>query len=546
MSKADTSIPIMESFEELGISPELVEALSAEGIEAPTSLQRATIPVLLKGNHLLAQGGPGAGILVAYGVPLLERVDAEATTLQALVFTPTRNRSLDLARSLSRLAQATGHRIASLGAPWAVPQLASILFTTPGELLAALRTSQISVESVHTAVVEGFQALLPADLEALETVLEALPKDGQRVLVSEPLTPAAEAFGKAHLRKAVHLPPKAAQDGEGAPPARGEVAYRICPEDKENDALRTVADLLGRDAEHVMVFFRSDDRAADVGDFLVLHGFRSGAPGDLELPVWLAVDEMEALAATEDLADSNSRVATLSFDTPPDPDALDRRHGKHGPGVILVHARELPHLKEVAKRTGYRLRPAREPIPTSLAAELDRLRDLLRRALNDEDLAPLYLALEPLFDDHSPAEVAAAALAVLRSRELDGPKVLSAEEKSADGPRPGKPKPRAWVRLFVGVGERDGVGPGDLLGAISGEAGLEGSKVGKIEIRDTFSLVEVSPAEADQIIRALNGTTIRGRSARVDYDRGGPKGRSSPLGKGGPRRRIRRDPPQER
>jgi len=63
----------------------------------------------------------------------------------------------------------------------------------------------------------------------------------------------------------------------------------------------------------------------------------------------------------------------------------------------------------------------------------------------------------------------------------------------------------------VGVGSRDGVGPGDLLGAIVGEAGLESARVGKIEIRDTFSLVEVAPRVAERVIRALNGTTIRGR-----------------------------------
>lgn len=536
----------MDSFEDLGVSPELVEALSAEGIETPTALQRSVIPILLKGNHALAKGGPGAGIMVAFGVPLLERVDADAKTPQALVFTPTRDRALGLARSLSRLAQATGHRIASLGASWALPELASIIFATPGELLAALRASKISLDGVHTAVVEGFQAYSQADLKALDPVLEALPKTGQRVLVSEPLTPAAEAFGKAHLQKAVHLPPRAAQGQEGSPPARGEVSYKICREDKENDALRTVSDLLAGDAGHVLAFFRSDDVAADVGDFLTLHGFPSGAPGDQEVPVWLAVDEMEARTAMDDLVEPGFEVATLSYDVPADPDALDRRHGRHGPGVILVNARELPHLKDLSKRTGYRLRPVREPIPTTLASQLDRIRDRLRRALKEEELAPFYLALEPLFEEYTPAEVAAAALGVLRSRDPDAPTGPRTGDLGSEETQPGRPTPRTWVRLFVGVGERDGVGPGDLLGAISGEASLEGSKVGKIEIRDTFSLVEVAPAEADKIIRALNGSTIKGRSARVDYDRGGPKGRGGAPGRGAPKRRIRREPPRER
>ncbi|MGD2121663.1 MAG: DbpA RNA binding domain-containing protein, partial [Gemmatimonadota bacterium] len=83
------------------------------------------------------------------------------------------------------------------------------------------------------------------------------------------------------------------------------------------------------------------------------------------------------------------------------------------------------------------------------------------------------------------------------------------------------------------------VGPGDLLGAIAGEAGVEGSQVGKIEIRDNFSLVEVAPTVADKLIRHVNGTTIRGRAVRVDHDRGGPKGRPGPGSK--PRRKLKGD-----
>jgi ATP-dependent RNA helicase DeaD len=121
-----------------------------------------------------------------------------------------------------------------------------------------------------------------------------------------------------------------------------------------------------------------------------------------------------------------------------------------------------------------------------------------------------------------------------KEQEAGGP--AQAGTELSDGP-----SPKAWIRLFVGVGEKDGVGPGDLLGAIAGEAGVEGSQVGKIEIRDTFSLVEVLPPVAEKIIRSLNGTTIRGRAVRVDHDRGGPRGRGGSGQK--PRRRLKGDAP---
>jgi ATP-dependent RNA helicase DeaD len=523
----------MGIFDDLGVSPELVEALAAEGMEVPTEFQEAAIPLLLRGNSVLAQAGPGAGTLVAYGIPLLQTLDPEVTSPRALVLTPTPEVASSLASSLSRLAMVTGHRIAALGAHWALPELAGILFASPEDLLAAVRESRIVVDQVGTVVVDGYTALAHRGSEALETLFGLFPSEAQRMILGQPLTDAAEAFGRAHLHRAVHVPPKAAL-GEAGPasPQRGEVLYRVVGETKETEVLQTVASILGEGARHILLFCKTEDQAADLGDFLALYGYLGGAPGEAGFPVWLAVEELEARKALASWDDPGS-VVTLSVEVPFGPDSLDRRHGGPERGIVLVRSRELPHMRDVARRTGYRLVPAREPLPTRIAHELDRLKDLLEQALQEENLAPHYLALGPLFQKHSPGEVAAAALSLLQRRPVSlGASAADAKAESERTPGSG-PQPKTWVRLFVGVGEKDGVGPGDLLGAITGEAGVDGSQIGKIEIRDTFSLVEVSPASADRIIRAVNGTTIKGRAVRADYDRGGPKGRPAPGGRGG-------------
>ena len=464
----------MESFQELGVAPELVDALTAEGIETPTEFQRAAIPVLLRGNPLLAQAGPGAGTLLAYGLPLLQRVDPETRSPRGLVLTPSSEIASRLAASLARLGQVTGHRVAALEADWAMPETACILFATPGDLLAAVKGSRISLEGVLEAVVDGFSGLQPQGREALDTIFESLPKESHRVLMGQPLTQEAEAFGKAHLSKAVHLPPKAAQQGgEELPLQRGEASYKVVSEGKEPELLQTMALAFESGARHVLVFFGNEDQAADLGDFLTLHGYLAGALGDPDAPVWLATDELEARKSLEELENPED-VATVSFGVPAEPDVLDRRHGGSGSGVVLVRSRELPHLRQVARQTGYRLVPAKEPVPTRVSGELGRLRILLERALKEEELAPFYLALEPFFQEHAPAEVAAAAVALLARREQTG-KGKSEEEVGGRPIEPTTgPPPKTWVRLFMAVGERDGIGPGDLLGAIAGEAGVEG------------------------------------------------------------------------
>jgi ATP-dependent RNA helicase DeaD len=535
----------MESFDDLGVTPEIAEALAAEGIEAPTDFQCAAIPVLLRGNPLLAQAGSGGGTLLAYGVPILQRVDADALSPRALVLAASVDGASRLAASLSRLALVTGHRVGALESGWALPENAAILFSTPEDLLRAVKASRISLAEIETVVVDGFPGLQAPGLEALEAIFESLSKNAQKVLMGLPLSKEAEAFGKAHISKAVHIPPKAAQDGGGdTPPRRGEVSYRIVSESKEPELLQTVAAALGEGARHVLLFFRTEDQAADFGDFLTVHGYHAGAVGEGDFPVWLGTNELEVRKALDGWPNSTD-VVTVSVDVPTGPDSLDRRHGGKETAIVLVLSRELPHLRDVARRTGYRLAPAREPIPTRVSGEMDRLRTLLGRTIREQELAPYYLTLEPLFQEYSPGEVAAAALALLKGAQSPG------KESAQDGPAgtpselsPGPP-PKTWARLFVAVGEKDGVGPGDLLGAIAGEAGVEGSQVGKIEIRDTYSLVEVVSESADTVIRRLNGTTIRGRAVRVDHDRGSPRARSGPGARGGggkPKRRLKGDP----
>ncbi len=131
--------------------------------------------------------------------------------------------------------------------------------------------------------------------------------------------------------------------------------------------------------------------------------------------------------------------------------------------------------------------------------------------------------------------MAAAAVALLRSgsapASLEGD-TAGASAGTAGGTRPGSPKPQAWVRLFLSLGSRDGAGPGDILGAITGEAQVDGSKVGRIEIQDTYSIVEVDQTVARSIIEAMNGITVKGRSLRVDYDRPRSGGRRETRGSG--------------
>lgn len=515
----------MESFEDLGLPAELVEALASEGIEQPTPLQTAAIPVLRRGNNLLLAAGPGAGTLVAWGTAVLERVEADEPGLRALVLTPTPESAQRLAESLQRLAAVTGHTVAALGSPWALPERAHILFGTPRHVLEAASRSRVDLGNVSVLVVDQADRIEHlTGLGAVEEVLSFLPKDGQRIVASLPVTSGVEDLVERHARRATTVPPVPA-DGSLARTSveRGTLRFRVVQEPKEEGLLATVAEALSDDARHVLIFARSEDRAADVGDYLTLHGYMAGAPGDPDLPVWLGVQELEARGAAE----GAEGVVVISYDVPADPDSLDRRHGLNHGGVVLVVPREISHLRDVARRTGYALEPT--PLPPRPDDEAQRFRDLLSRALEEEDVAPYLLLLEPLFQRHDPAEVAAAAAALLR-KKAPVPAPSQPQKQPAAAQREAPP---AWVKLFLSVGERDGLTAKDLLGAITGESNVPGAKVGKIDIRESHTVVEVMEPVARKVIAALNGTTIRGRAVRADFDRGKSR---PPQGRGGPPR----------
>jgi ATP-dependent RNA helicase DeaD len=523
----------MESFEELGLGPELVEALAAEGIEAPTPLQADVIPVVRRGGPVVIGAGPGAGTLVAYGAPLLERVTAGEGEPRALILTPSREAAEGLAGCLARLGATTGHTVAALGSPWALPQRADILFGTPADLREAVGGSRVRLEGIEALVVDGLAAMEgTGSLELVRTLLEGVPATAQRVVVTLPLTPAGAALVEGTVRKVVHVPPRPAE-GAAAPseaPHRGELRYRVVGESRPDAVLPAVASLLdGGEMHHVVVFCRSEDAAADLGDHLTLHGYLAGEVGDPDAPVWLAVDEMAARAVIRE-ADDPAVIATLSADVPVGPDSLDRRHGSGGGGAVLARARELPHLREAAGQAGYRLRVWPASVTSPLRDGVQALRERLLTALEEEDLALNLAVLEPLLAQRDALELAAAAVALLRRGGVSSaPGAPAAAEAAVQRP----PAPPSWVRIFLSVGEKDGVTTRDIVGAVTGEAGVQGTQVGKVEIRDTFARVEVDGSVAGKVVKALNGITIRGRAVRADYDRGTGRAPGRTPGRGG-------------
>lgn len=570
----------MASFQDLGLREPLLAALEDAGIERPTALQQAAIPVLRREGNLVARAGSGSGKTLAYGLGVLDRLeareapdgdgedadDSEAAGDEAprgarlLILSPTAEAAARAAMELVPYAQAAGFTIAASGGGWGTAtDEAEILAATPAEVVEAVRASQVKLEGLEAVVVDGAAEIESVGgWEALETLFDHVPRDAQRIIVTARQTDAVDDLASRRVKRAIRYPATAADPAsqEPVPAPTATVGYVPVAERDKADVLARI--LGGGGGAPPVVYCRTDERAAQLSESLSLRGFLVSDAGDADADVVVVGGTLD-----ED-GDDAPGGQVISYDVPADEETLRARHGGADPGFVLVDPRELAHLRETATRAGFFAQPAgiEGESPVSGSVELRAFRGELRRALRDEDLAAQMLILEPLFEDFTPTEIAAAASALLRKKRASEPAVSAADAMPAAASasrdrttaRMARPAPggfadagagagATFTRLFVSLGERDGVRANDLVGAIAGEADIPGSAIGKIEVRDTFSIVEVPADAAERVIASLNGTTIRSRAVRVDYDRqrkpsGVPGGRGGPAA-GGMRRMNR-------
>ena len=509
---------------DLGIHEQLVAAAAAQGIVEATALQAASTPVLRRGGNAVLNASSGAGITAAWGLPLFDRLlqqEAGAEGPRALVLAPTEERASRLAYALARFGAPVGLRTRALGSGWNRSAPADVLVATPQAALDAVEHSALKLDALVAAVLTEFDVMHKlGGTDAVDTLSALLPRDAQRVVTAAEISDVVEHYIEGHVRRALIIPARAAdtRERDSVPATTGTVAFAIAPDEHKEEILVRLLD--GRTEARPIVVTRSELGADQLQAALALRGFETGGPATGGVRV-------------EAAPNAPATGANISYDVPFDAEMLRALH--RSGGVVLAAPREMPHLRRIAAEAGLALQAERvEPHATDALGEYRRT---IKLAVHNEDIDAQLAVLDPLFQEFSAAEVAAALSALLRRRTPATPVRPAA---AAAPPVAGVQSGGAAARLFISLGAKDNIRPADLVGAITNEAGVKGDQVGKIDIRETFSVVEIDSAVADRVIRALNGTTVRGRSVRVDYDR---KGAPAPPRRSAPR--PRRDAPRD-
>jgi ATP-dependent RNA helicase DeaD len=336
------------------------------------------------------------------------------------------------------------------------------------DLVALIGQSALKLDAVTTVVIAWPEGTVTGDAgPALDELLGAVPGAARIVLSWNP--GALNDFLERHARRAAvvgDLPVDA--DGKPLPPAC-PVRYAIAPALPAHRAtlLRDTLDLLA--PEHPFIW-------------------DGGEPAPPERP---------------------DAVICLTLPTRPELAAL----GQICEPVVFITGGQLPYLRSIAAR----LTPLGPLLPSRADRARDRaatLRDQIARKIEEGGHEAELAMLDPLFERFDSAEVAAAILA-LRD-EGRGTADVSAPHPS---PVPRPSSPISWTKVFLNIGKKDRAAAKDLVGALIREVGLEKAQIGRIEVRETFSVVEVAPGVAERAVQGLGGVTVRGRRVAARLDR---------------------------
>lgn len=520
---------------------DIEQITSRMGYDEPPEVLEAAATPIRRGHHLALLAAEGSGKAAVVALAAIQACDPDVEGVQALILVPDARQAWWTAAAVQQAVRPTGLHV---GCPSAAPEEdrpadsvqsrpeAQVLVGRPSRLLPDIRAGLRSIAELRLLVIDGF-----ADLRALdewgsvEPILETLPEGCRKIAITSRAEPAFMELIERQLPRARRWPEEllpatttAEEQAPGITDGHSPIRCAVTAESGFAEAFeRCVRDADGLGCGGVELVFPDPDAALRGASRLGVTGLEASAEdGGRVVTVGLP---------------GEGPMAVVQVGLPVRLGSLEAAFEGDGPRYVVVEPR---HAAQFELLAGRMRRPSRPLRGQSLGEWIDPVRlyrTRIRDAAESTDLMSELLILDPLFEELGSVRVAAALSQLLRTRDESdsepapvrtwpdieaaslGPGARTARKKKREredvpvGARP------AWTRLYFGVGRRDEARPGDIVGAITGETGIAGAQIGKVEIMGSFTLVDVDSQVADEVIRKLDGATIRGRTVPVRHDR---------------------------
>jgi len=564
---SDTA-PIL--FTDLHLSNPLLKALKEVGYESPSPIQAATIPHLLEGRDVLGTAQTGTGKTAAFALPILNQIDIKQATPQALVLAPTRELAIQVAEAFQRYANHIPkfHVLPIYGGQSYGPQLASlrrgvhVVVGTPGRVIDHLDKGSLDLSGLKTLVLdEADEMLRMGFIDDVERILQEVPKSRQTALFSATMPPQIKRIATTYL----HNPAEVAMAAKTTTNTNIRQRYWLVSGMHKLDALTRI--LEAEPFDGMIIFSRTKIGTEELAERLQARGFSAGAiNGDMQQAArermieQLKNGKIDILVATDVAArglDVERISHVVNYDVPYDPESYTHRigrtgrAGRSGEAILFITPRERNLLKLIERTTRQPVTPMQ--LPTLQAVNdvrIQKFKDEITDTLAAGGLEHFQGLIEEYENEHNvPATEIAAALAMMarggkpllldktleRGWHEDGaPRPERAErgerEFRDDRPpraeRPERPKKERVPReaeegmqtYRVEVGYRHGVKPGNIVGAIANEGGVDSKYIGRIEIFDDYTILDMPGDLPPDTLDVIGGLRVAGQFLRIHRD----------------------------
>jgi len=564
------------SFKDLQLIEPILKALTSVGYEQPSPIQAQSIPPLLEGKDILGVAQTGTGKTAAFALPLLSNINPKSALPQVIVLTPTRELAIQVAEAFQKYASYLKgfHVLPIYGGQDMRVQLRAlkrpvqVVVGTPGRVMDHLRKGSLDLSDLKTVVLdEADEMLRMGFIDDVEWILEHTPKERQVALFSATMPAPIQKVTKKYQNNPVHIsitPGSTTVD-------RIEQRYLLVQQNRKLDAITRIFEVESFDA--AIVFVRTKTATLELADKLEARGYSAAAiNGDLNQTQrektinGLKKGKIDILIATDVAArglDVERISHVINYDIPYDSEAYVHRigrtgrAGREGKAILIITPREQRLLRTIENATKSKIHlfkmPSAEEVSASRIAEFkEQLIETIAKTTNRPEQSALQALIMDLHENHdlNPLDIA-TTLAWMAQQEnplfvesgiddfLLDPKAPKAgrdrndrgsrRERGDRGDRGdkggrndrGDRAPRStgpsegMVTYRVNVGRRDGVGPGDIVGAIANEGNIDSSKIGHIRLADTFTTVELPTDLAANTLNMLKKVRVKNRELDI-------------------------------
>jgi len=568
----------LKTFEELGVSEEIRRAIEEMGFVQPMPVQEEVIPYLLgSGNDVIALAQTGTGKTAAFGIPVLQRIDTSRKDTQALILSPTRELCLQIADDMREFSKYMDgiHVEAVYGGASIEQQIRAlrkgvqVIVATPGRLIDLMKRGVAQLDEVYNVVLDEADEMLNMGFsESIDAILEGVPADRNTLLFSATMSREIERIAKGYLHDYKEI--VVGSRNEGAEHVN-HIYYMVNAKDKYL-ALKRLVDYNPR--IFAIIFCRTKMETQEVADKLIrdgynaeaLHGDLSQQQRDLTMQKFRQ-HTVQLLVATDVAArglDVDDLTHVINYGLPDDIENYTHRSGrtgragKKGTSLSIVHVREKHKIRAIEREIGKQFEQGQIPQAEEICKkQLYKVMDQIVKAdVDEEQIAPFMQDISRYFeyidkDDLIKKIVSmefgkflayykdAPSLTPVSSVKGEGRKKAGDGKKQRDshtatrtrregrGGEANATEP-GYRKLFINLGKKDGFYPGELMQFLNkhvhGHVG-----VGHIDLLQTMSYFEVPEADADRVVRYIDGQQYKGRDVRCND---AAEGRPSAKGKG--------------